>query len=41
MDINELRVICSPHYEGTDNFRMICQAWAQECMPLNLHWLNT
>ena len=21
--------------------RMVCQVWAQECMPLNSHWLGT
>ena len=47
MDISELRIIYSSQYEGTNNLtkrrfrlnRMVCRAWAQERMPLNLHWL--
>ena len=43
MDISELRVIYSPHYEVTNNLikqqfrlnRMVGQVWAQEHMPLN------
>ena len=38
MDISELWIIYSPHYEGTNNLikwqfrlkRMVCQAWAKE-----------
>ena len=49
MDISELRVIYSPHYEGTNNlikwrFRlnsMVYWAWVQERMPLTTHWLGT
>ena len=49
MDISELWVIYSPHYEGTNNLikwrfrlnRMVYRAWAQERMPLNSHWLGT
>ena len=51
MDISELRVIYSPHYEGTTVIRnlikqqfrqnrMVCRVWVQECMPLNSHWLG-
>ena len=47
MDISELWVIYSPQYEGINNLikwwfrlnRMVCRAWAQEPMPLNLHRL--
>ena len=49
MDISELRVIYSPHYEGTNNLikrwfrlnRMVCWVWAQERTPLNSHWLGS
>ena len=44
MDISELRVIYSPHYEGTNNLikqrfrlnRMVCRAWAQEMHAIKL-----
>ena len=44
MDISELQVIYSPHYEGTNNLikwqfrlnRIVCRMWAQERTPLNL-----
>ena len=47
MDTSELQIIYSSQYEGTNNLikrwfrlnRMVCRAWAQEQMPLNLHWL--
>ena len=49
MDISELQVVYSPHYEGTNNLikqrfwlnRMVCQAWVRERMPFNSHWLGT
>ena len=46
MDISELWVIYSPHYEGTNNLlkrwfrlnRMVCRAWEQEHTLFNSHW---